>query len=112
MSEFLKLEANAPATLGAVVEALTRLSTYPEAELLELVSAGKIREVFPFRPAEPLDLDADSIEEGELIEASAMPLSGEQHAALIQSSLPTTSTATHESPSGGGRKATKKAFSK
>ena len=108
MSEFLKLEANAPATLGAVVEALTRLSTYPEAELLELVSAGKIREVFPFRPAEPLD----SIEEGELIEASAMPLSGEQHAALIQSSLPKTSTATHESPSGGGRKATKKAFSK
>jgi hypothetical protein len=79
MSEFLKLEANAPATLGAVVEALTRLSTYPEAEL---------------------------------IEASAMPLSGEQHAALIQSSLPKTSTATHESPSGGGRKATKKAFSK
>jgi hypothetical protein len=57
-------------------------------------------------------LDADSIEEGELIEASAMPLSGEQHAALIQSSLPKTSTATHESPSGGGRKATKKAFSK
>jgi hypothetical protein len=104
MSEFLKLEANAPATLGAVVEALTRLSTYPEAELLELVSAGKIRDVFPFRPADPMELGADAVEEDELVEASAMPLSPEDHAALIQSSLPQTSTATKQSP--------KKAFSK
>jgi hypothetical protein len=107
MSEFLKLEANAPATLGAVVEALTRLSTYPEAELLELVSAGKIREIFPFRPAEPLNLGADSLEEDQLVEASAMPLSRERHAALIQSSLPQTSAAGNESPSRNRRKTKK-----
>jgi hypothetical protein len=29
MNEFLKLEADAPETLGAVVEAVTRLSTTP-----------------------------------------------------------------------------------
>jgi hypothetical protein len=110
MSEFLKLEANAPATLGAVVEALTRLSTYPEAELLELVSAGKIRDVFPFRPTVPTGLGPDSLAEDELVEASAMPLSPDRHAALIQSSLPQTSVAANESPSRARRK-TKKAFS-
>ncbi len=50
MSEFMQLEASSPATLGAVVEAVTRLSTFSEAQILELVSAGKIRELFPFRP--------------------------------------------------------------
>jgi hypothetical protein len=112
MSEFLKLEANAPATLGAVVEAITRLSTCSEAEILELVSAGKIREVFPFRPAVPADLGADSVGEEELVEASAMPLSREQRAALIQSSLPPTSTVAHERPSRRGRSKTKKGFLK
>jgi hypothetical protein len=110
MSEFLKLEADAPATLGAVVEAITRLSTYPEAELLELVSAGKIRDVFPFRPTAPTDLGPDTVDEDELVEASAMPLSREHHAALIQSSLPRTSTVANESPS-RGRGKTKKAHS-
>jgi hypothetical protein len=88
MSEFLKLEADAPATLGAVVEAVTRLSTYSEAEILELASTGKINGVFPFRPAIPVALGADSVAEEELVEASAMPLSSERQAALIQSSLP------------------------
>lgn len=104
MSEFLKLEANAPATLGAVVEAVTRLSTYPEAELLELVSAGKIGDVFPFRPTAPATLEPDTVEEEALAEASAMPLSREQRAALIQSSLPQTSTAVNSSPSRRRRK--------
>lgn len=48
MTEFHKLEANAPATLGAVVEAVTRLSTFSEAQILELVSADKIKDLFPF----------------------------------------------------------------
>jgi hypothetical protein len=109
MSQFLKLEADAPATLGAVVEAVTRLSTYPEAELLELVSAGKIRDVFPFRPAPPTDLAPDTMAEAELVEASVMPLSREHHAALIQASLPQTSTVANDSPSRGRRK-TKRAF--
>jgi hypothetical protein len=110
MSEFLKLEANAPATLGAVVEAITRLSTHPEAELLELVSTGKIRDVFPFRPTVPTNLGPDSVAEDELLEASAMPPTPDHHAALIQSSLPQTSAVANESPSRDRRKS-KKAFS-
>ena len=102
MSEFLKLEANAPATLGAVVEAITRLSTYPEAEFLELVSAGKIREAFPFRPTLATELAPDSVAENELIEASAMPLRPDRHAALIQPSLPHASSV--DSPSRDRRK--------
>jgi hypothetical protein len=91
MSEFSKLEANAPATLGAVVEALTRLSTFSEAQILELVSAGKIKDLFPFRPNRPDELPADTVDESELQEASAMPLSDERRAALIQASMPASS---------------------
>ncbi len=108
MSEFLKLEADAPATLGAVVEAITRLSTYPEAEFLELVSAGKIRDVFPFRPTVPTDLAPDFVAENELVEASAVPLRPDRHAALIQSSLPRAATLARESRA---RRKTKKAVS-
>jgi hypothetical protein len=81
MSEFLKLETDAAATLGAVVEAVTRLSTYSEAELLELVSRGKIRDLFPFRPTRPADLGSDSVGEDDLVEASAMPLRPEHQTA-------------------------------
>ncbi len=35
MSEFMRLDAQAPATLGAVVEAVTRLSTLGEAKILD-----------------------------------------------------------------------------
>ncbi len=49
MSKFMQLDAKAPATLGAVVEAVTRLSTLGEAKILELVSAGKIADWFPFK---------------------------------------------------------------
>jgi hypothetical protein len=48
MSKFMLLDAKAPATLGAVVEAVSRLSTLSEARILELVSAGKISELVPF----------------------------------------------------------------
>jgi len=50
MSEFMLLDAKAPATLGAVVEAVTRLITLGEAKILELVSAGKIADWFPSNP--------------------------------------------------------------
>jgi hypothetical protein len=46
--KFIELDAKAPATLVAVVEAITRLSALGEAEILELVSAGRIQEVFAF----------------------------------------------------------------
>jgi hypothetical protein len=42
MGEFTKFDAEAPATLGAVAEAVTHLITLSEAKILELVSAGKV----------------------------------------------------------------------
>lgn len=87
MSEFIKLDANSPATLSAVVEAVTRLSTYSEAQILELVSEGKLHELFPFRPRAQ-DLPADTVAEEDLVEASPLPMSRERRAALIQSSMP------------------------
>lgn len=109
----MQLEANAPATLGAVVEAVTRLSTYSEAQILELVSAGKIQELFPFRPTRPDELPPDTVEEGALVEASAMPLSRKQRAALMQSSMPTTSTARSlEAATSRVKRSTKKTYSK
>ncbi|MGO8830555.1 MAG: hypothetical protein ACLQT5_15030 [Steroidobacteraceae bacterium] len=88
MSEFMLLDAKAPATLGAVVEAVTRLSTLGEAKILELVSAGKIADWFPFKPAGDQRIPADTVAEEELVEASASPLNPRQRDALIQSSLP------------------------
>lgn len=91
MSESIKLEANAPATLGAVVEAVTRLSTYSEAQILDLVSAGKIQEMFPLHPRSQ-ELPADTVAEEDLKEASPLPLSRGRNAALIQSSMPSSTS--------------------
>jgi hypothetical protein len=91
MSEFMLLDAKAPATLGAVVEAVTRLSTLSEAQILELVSAGRVAEWFPFKPAREQAVPADTVTDEELTEASASPLSRKQREALIQCSLPATS---------------------
>jgi hypothetical protein len=75
MSEFIKLEADSPATLQAVVEVITRLTTFSEAQILELVSDGKIKDFFSFGPAGSGELPPDTVEERELVEASPMPLS-------------------------------------
>jgi hypothetical protein len=90
MSEFMRLDAKAPATLGAVVEAVTRLSTLGEAKILELVSAGKIADLFPFKPAGDQPIPSDTLAEEELVEASASSLNRKEREALIQSSLPAT----------------------
>lgn len=92
MSEFMQLDA---ATLGVVVEAVTRLSTLSEAKILELVSAGKIAEFFPFKPGGDQPIPSDTVAEEELVEASALPLTRKQRDALIQSSLPATSPKKH-----------------
>jgi hypothetical protein len=88
MSEFRELDARAPATLGSVVEAITRLSTLGEAEVLELVSTGKIQEMFPFRPNSVTDIGPDFVAEEDLVEASPEPLSPEERAAHIHASMP------------------------
>jgi len=85
----MTLDAKAPATLGAVVEAVTRISTLSEARILELVSAGKIADVFPYVPAAKRTVPADTVVEEELVEATAQPLNRRQRDALIASSLPT-----------------------
>jgi len=118
MSEFSKLKANAPATLGAVVEAITRLSTLGEAQILELVSAGKIHDLFPFRPNGPAELPADTVDESQLKEATAMPPSDARRAALIEASMPARSSGSVKPASaaarrtGPVRRAGKKTYSK
>jgi hypothetical protein len=104
MSEFKELDAKTPATLGAVVEAITRLSTLGEPELLQLVSAGKIQESFPFRPNEVSDIGPDSVAEEDLVEASPEPFSREQRAAHIQASMPSSRQARARAGSGRGRR--------
>ena len=86
------LDAEAPATLGAVVEAVTRLSTLSEARILELVSAGKIGELFPFKPAAGQPVTQDTVAEEDLLEACATPLTPVQREALVNASLPSAST--------------------
>jgi hypothetical protein len=93
MSEFMLLDAKAPATMEAVVEAVTRLSTFSEAQILELVSAGKIKELFPFKAGSGESVPADFVAEEDLVDASALPLSREQRRTLIQSSMPAKSSA-------------------
>ena len=88
MSKFMTLNSEAPATLGAVVAAVTELSTLGEAKLLELVTAGRLAEVFPFKPTKARRLPADTQSEDQLVLASASPLSRKQRDALIESSLP------------------------
>ena len=99
MSKFKRLDANAPATLGAVVEAVTRLSTLGEARILEIVSAGKIAEHFPYAPAADRPLPADTVSEDELVEASVTPLKRQQREALIDSSLPSAARAKRKASS-------------
>jgi hypothetical protein len=88
MSEFMRLDAKAPATLGAVVEAVTRLSTLSEVKILELVSAGKVADLFPFKPSGDQPIPSDTMAEEDLVEASPLPLNRQQRDTLIESSLP------------------------
>ena len=50
MSEFRHLDTEAPALMGDVVEAVLRLSTFSERQILDLVSEGQLGERFPFHP--------------------------------------------------------------
>lgn len=98
MSESSTLDLNGPATIEAVVEAVIRLSAYDETQLLEIVSEGKLRDVFPFRPSDVEELPPDFVSEDELVEASAAPLDTESRKALIQSSMPRSKEAATGSP--------------
>jgi hypothetical protein len=62
-----------------------------EAKILELVSAGKIAELFPFSTGGHQPTPSDTLAEEELVEASPAPLNRKEREALIQSSLPASS---------------------
>jgi hypothetical protein len=104
MSEFIELDAKAPATLGAVVEAITRLSTLGEAQIMKLVTAGKIQEIFPFRPNPVTDIGPDFMSDEDLVEASPEPLSRDERAAHIEESMPARREPHARAGSGRGRK--------
>jgi hypothetical protein len=87
MSEFRHLDTEAPALMGDVVEAVLRLSTFSERQILDLVSDGQLGERFPFHP-KAQEMPPDFVAEDDLEEASPLPLSRQQRAALIQSSMP------------------------
>jgi hypothetical protein len=77
--------------LGAVVEAVTRLSALGEAKILELLSAGKITDVFAFVPVGDPPIPSDTLAEEELVEASPSALTRNERRTLIQSSSSTPS---------------------
>jgi hypothetical protein len=75
-----------------VISVTSRLSTVSEAQILEFVSAGKSKDLFPFKPVSDQAIPDDTVAEEELVEASASPLTREQRGALIQSSMPAAAT--------------------
>ena len=75
MTEFRRQDTERPASLAEVGAAVKRLSKFGEADILEMVSTGKIRDLFPFRANNPDELPPDTVDEAELMEASPMPRS-------------------------------------
>jgi hypothetical protein len=73
--------------MGDVLEAVLRLSTFSERQMLDLGSEGQLGERFPFHP-KAQEMPPDFVAEDDLEEASPLPLSCRQRAALIQSSMP------------------------
>jgi len=86
MPDFEPLDPAAPATVENVALAVARLARYDETELAELVSEGRLGEVFPFRLAAGTP-PKDSLDEADVPQASALPLSDEVFAQLLRSSM-------------------------
>lgn len=88
MSRRTTLEKSAPpATLEAILQSVVQLSRLDESELQELVSQGRLADVFPFRPRTS-EVLPDFVDEGDIVEASPLPLSRQERRKLIQSSMP------------------------
>jgi len=86
MPDFEPLNPAAPATVENVALAVAALARFDEAEISELVTQGRLSEVFPFRlargaPSEDTRSDAD------VPQASALPLTDEAFAKLLKSSM-------------------------
>ncbi len=87
MSEFIRLDEDAPATVLNVLQAVVMLSEKDVAEVQHLVSEGRLREMFPFR-ARVTDIPPDSEPRHMLKRASASPLSRAERRDLIHASMP------------------------
>jgi len=91
MSKIMRADLKRPATLQAVLEAVVRLGEHDESQVLELAAAGRLQELFPFKPA-AAPMPADFVAEADLVEASPLPLGADRRARLMQLSLPSEGT--------------------
>jgi hypothetical protein len=92
MSEISRLDLKGPATLKAVVEALVHLGRLDESEILEMTSAGRLEDLFPFQPVHGTEAIADFMPDDALVEASPLPLNEQQRTALVEASMPSPRT--------------------
>lgn len=92
MSEFIKLDEDAPATLMSVLQAVVVLSERDVTEVQHLVSEGRLGELFPFR-ARVSEVPPDSEPRHLLRRASAAPLSRAERRDLVQASMPSSGDA-------------------
>ena len=82
-SQTLVERAAEPVTLEQVVAAVLALDRFSEAEILDLISSGRLRDAFPYelrtgRPA------ADTMNWDEIPEASPRPLTEEEDLASMR----------------------------
>ena len=86
MSHFESINPDEPATIENVLMAVMRLRAYDEATLAELISKGRLHELFPFRP-QPAKLPPDTSDEADVPEASPHSLTDSRYAELVKSSM-------------------------
>lgn len=86
MSQFESIDPDEPATIENVLAAIMRLRAHDEATLAQLVSEGKLQEIFPFRPR-AVGLPPNTLDEADVPEASPHPLTDSRYEELVQSSM-------------------------
>lgn len=85
MSDFEAIDPNEPATVENVLMAVMRLRDYDEAMLAEVISQGRLHELFPFRPRSAT-LPPDTLDEAHVVEASPQSLTDSAYAELVKAS--------------------------
>lgn len=92
-AEFETLDPQQPATVTNVAAAVLHLSRFDEAHIAELIACGELHRLFPYQPESAavdtlLTTVADSMDEAELTEASAIPLDDKVYFELVRASMP------------------------
>ena len=83
-----KQYSGTPATVEALIEAIKQLASPGETKAREAVSREISNDPWQFDSKTEADTLNDFAADGELVEASPLPLSDEQYLALIQASFP------------------------